>query len=361
MTEAADEHRNATMITLTEPPMADETGGRLRRALSAAARIAAAEDLETAGAVFAREMCGIASADVCTVRLKRPGATQLTWAYPASDDGHGPVPACAVRRRTLSVALGHDHGEMGCVELCWASADPMVATDDPGLTVLRDLASAHLRAALQRDEQLRRLQALDDLTTALRRQVHEYANRMQVLSGLHELGENVEAQRFLAEMIGGYESSPEIHTGQIGDPVVAGTLVALMRTARRRQIRLDIEPDNQLGRMPSTFNALDFVTLAANLVGNALDAVADQSDDRRRVHLAIAVIGTELQLAVRDWGSGVDGLTFEELSCPGRSTKQGHSGVGLTLVREIVDDHGGYVVLEPMPDGTRLTVMLPWT
>lgn len=195
---------------------------------------------------------------------------------------------------------------------------------------------------------------------ALRRQVHEYANRMQVLSGLHELGENVEAQRFLAEMVGGYERSPEIQIGQIGDPVVAGTVVALMRTARRRQIRLELDPHSQLGRMPSTLNALDFVTVVANLTGNALDAVADQPSDRRRVQLAITATGTELQLAVRDWGWGVHGLTFEELSRAGRSTKQGHSGVGLTLVQEIVEDHAGHVDLESTPEGTRLTVVLPW-
>ena len=260
----------------------------------------------------------------------------------------------------LSLTLSHDAADIGRIDLYWRTDQP--ANEASGeLIALRDLGAAQLGASLERDAQRSRLRALDDLTTALRQQVHEYANRMQVLSGLHELGDDAAAHQFLAEMVQGHEDSPAVQVGQIEDPVVAGTLVALMRNARRRRIRLELDAHSQFERLPSAVNTLDLVTVVANTVDNALDAVADQHGDRRRVHVSIAQTDSVLRLVVRDWGLGVHGRTVDDLTRPGSSTKHGHHGVGLALVRTIVDDRHGHLEIEPTPIGLQLIVSLPWS
>jgi sensor histidine kinase regulating citrate/malate metabolism len=213
---------------------------------------------------------------------------------------------------------------------------------------------------LDREEQRRRLQALDDLTLALRRLAHEYANRMQVLQGLHELGDDATARRFLAEMVAGHEGSPAVRVGAIDDPVVAGTVVALMRAADRRCVGFELDPDSRLGPRPSTLGVLDLVTIVANCVGNALDAAAEMVGERRRIRVTLVEASGALRFSVRDWGAGAQGRTVEDLTRAGVSTKPGHHGMGLTLVREAVEDLGGRLALTPLDDGLRVSAVLPW-
>jgi two-component sensor histidine kinase len=361
MTIRTDEQGGDAMVAKTlRRRESDRFGEPFVRALGAVSSIASSVDLQWAGSALAREMCRLAAADECSVQLRRAGdiAVVSRYARDGSDDQAGSRPA--VDSRVVSLPLVHDEAHLGCVDLYWQANRPGAGIVTPELLALRDLAAAHLKASLERDDQRRRLRALDDLATDLRRQVHEYANRMQVLSGLHELGDNVAAQHFLAEMVGGYERSLAVRVAQIRDPVVAGTLVALTRSAQRRNIRLELEPDSQLRRLPSTLNVLDLVTVVGNCVANALDAAAGQSGDRRRVQLKIAASNEMLNLSVRDWGPGVHGRTLDDLCRLGSTTKQGHHGMGLALVREIVENHGGTLDLKPEPDGVRLLIELPW-
>lgn len=362
MTGGIDKQGGDAMVANTlRRRESDHVGDPFVRALAAVASIASSVDLRGAGSTLAREMCWLAAADECSVQLRRAGDTVLWSRYRVRDRCADQVGA----RRGLdgpavSLALVHDDAHLGCVHLCWQTNDPDAGVVTRELLAVRDLAAAHLKGSLERDEQRRRLRALDDLATDLRRQVHEYANRMQVLSGLHELGDNVAAQRFLAEMVGGYESSLAVRVAEIRDPVVAGTLVALMRSAQRRNIRLELEPGSQLRRLPSTLNVLDLVTVVGNCVTNALDAADSQNGKRRRVQLKIAAHDEVLNLSVRDWGPGVQGRTLDDLCRLGISTKQGHHGLGLALVREIVEQQRGSLDLQAEPDGVRLMIALPW-
>jgi anti-sigma regulatory factor (Ser/Thr protein kinase) len=362
MTGGTDEQGgDATVSDTLRRRNGDPGGEPFVRALAAVANIPSSGDLQCAGSALAREMCRLATADECSVQLLRAGDTVLLSRYRApheTDDQAGF--RHAVASRVVSLPLVHDEAPLGCVDLCWQAGRPDAGVVTRELLALRDLAAAHLKASLDRDDQQRRLRALDDLATDLRRQVHEYANRMQVLSGLHELGDNVAAQRFLAEMVGGYEGSLAVRVSQIQDPVVAGTLVALMRSAERRNILLVLEPGSRLRRLPSTLNVLDLVTVVGNCVTNALEAAAAQSGERRRVQLKIAAYDDLLELSVRDWGPGVQGRTLDDLCRLGSSTKQGHHGMGLALVREIVENQGGTLDLESEPDGVRLLIALPW-
>jgi anti-sigma regulatory factor (Ser/Thr protein kinase) len=332
------------------------------RALAAAATVASSCDLQRAGAALAREMCQLAASDECCVQLHRTSDVLLLSRYLAHRGSAGRAGArCDVVAQTASLPLVHEDEQLGSVDLCWQTPGPKAGAITPEMTALRDLAAAHLFAAVECDEQRRRLRALDDLATDMRRQLHEHANRMQVLSGLHELGDNVAAHRFLTEMVGGYEASPAVRVGKIHDPIVAGTLVALMRNAQRRQVRFELDTSSRLPRLAPKLNVLDLVTVVANCITNALDAASAQSGERRLIRVKLAAEQGGFVLSVRDRGPGVQGRTLDELCRPGSTTKQGHHGVGLTLVREIVETREGSLDLEDSPNGVNLVVALPCT
>jgi signal transduction histidine kinase len=95
-----------------------------------------------------------------------------------------------------------------------------------------------------------------------------------------------------------------------------------------------------------------------NLLENAVQAVGDRGSIEVVLRPSADGGGVELELA--DSGSGIDPEVRDRLFEPFFSTKTGGSGLGLPLVKRIVEDHGGSVALRGAPGaGTRAVVWLP--
>jgi nitrogen fixation/metabolism regulation signal transduction histidine kinase len=95
-----------------------------------------------------------------------------------------------------------------------------------------------------------------------------------------------------------------------------------------------------------------------NLIKNALEAL----DGRGAIELRVRRDGADggLLLEVADNGPGMDPGTLERAGHPGFTTKSSGSGLGLTLVQRIVEQHGGRFALASNPGGgTRATFTLP--
>lgn len=60
-----------------------------------------------------------------------------------------------------------------------------------------------------------------------------------------------------------------------------------------------------------------------------------------------------------DNGPGIDEDIFENLFEPVNSTKEGHSGLGLTIVKYLIDDIDGEISCSNSSSGTRFQILLP--
>lgn len=93
-----------------------------------------------------------------------------------------------------------------------------------------------------------------------------------------------------------------------------------------------------------------------NLVDNAVHAVGEAGSVRLRARLA----GELVEVEVQDSGPGLDPAVRARLFEPLITTKVKGIGLGLPLVRRIVEQHGGTVVYAPPPEGgARFVVRLP--
>ncbi|MDI4659161.1 HAMP domain-containing sensor histidine kinase, partial [Xanthobacter autotrophicus] len=97
----------------------------------------------------------------------------------------------------------------------------------------------------------------------------------------------------------------------------------------------------------------------ANLVGNAL-AYGQRAD------ITLIDHGEQVELRVDDRGPGIPvaerASVFEPFYRvePSRNRESGGAGLGLTIVRQIVEGHGGEVIIADRPGGgARLRVLLP--
>ncbi|HKZ08553.1 MAG TPA: HAMP domain-containing sensor histidine kinase [Methylomirabilota bacterium] len=126
------------------------------------------------------------------------------------------------------------------------------------------------------------------------------------------------------------------------------------------KLELSVEPD--LPEIPLDAEAL--AQALANLVDNAMK----YSGESRRVEIRAGRAGDEVRIEVADDGIGIPApehtRIFEKFYRIGSSDTQGRrgSGVGLTLVKHIVEAHGGRVSVQSRPgEGSRFTLHLPLT
>jgi C4-dicarboxylate-specific signal transduction histidine kinase len=89
-----------------------------------------------------------------------------------------------------------------------------------------------------------------------------------------------------------------------------------------------------------------------NLVSNALDAMRQTPTSRRKVEISTAGKGeSEVRLSVRDHGSGIRTEVHDRLFDQFFTTKEHGLGMGLAIVRSIVEAHGGKIHAENVADG----------
>ena len=116
-------------------------------------------------------------------------------------------------------------------------------------------------------------------------------------------------------------------------------------SARKKGICFSIEVPESL---PSVLCDRTQLTQAIlNLVFNAFDSVCD-SDAPRVVRLSAAQTEADrVRLSVRDRGKGIDAKAMPRLFEPFFTTKATGMGMGLAIVRSIIENHDGRIWAEP--------------
>ncbi len=88
-----------------------------------------------------------------------------------------------------------------------------------------------------------------------------------------------------------------------------------------------------------------------NLVMNAMDAMTQTSSGRRQVTISSDVRTADVDVSVRDTGPGLPADILGTLFTPFVTTKSRGLGIGLTIVRSIVEAHGGTIAACNHPEG----------
>ena len=98
-----------------------------------------------------------------------------------------------------------------------------------------------------------------------------------------------------------------------------------------------------------------------NLIMNALDAVEALPPAQRRIIVSTnSVKGTTAEVSVRDFGPGLPGDRTDRVFDHFFSTKQQGMGMGLTIVRSIIEAHHGSITAEnAIGGGARFVFRLP--
>jgi len=109
---------------------------------------------------------------------------------------------------------------------------------------------------------------------------------------------------------------------------------------RRSRVELRTELAENLQRVVGDRIQLQQVTL--NLILNARDALSEvQTHPREQLITSRQNESGEVVVAVRDSGKGLDAKDAERIFDPFFTTKAEGMGLGLSISRRIIEDHGG--------------------
>jgi two-component system, CitB family, sensor kinase len=185
----------------------------------------------------------------------------------------------------------------------------------------------------------RQLDAVQLMSTVLRAQRHEFANRLHLLNGLLHAGRTEEASRFLDELLQyGPLGAALPGIGVIRDPFLQAFLAAKAAAAREAGATLRIGENSWAPGWVTL--PVDVTTVLGNLLDNAIDAV--RVDDRavRIVEVELLQDNATLFITVADSGEGVapefsDRVFIEGVSTKPQTDLPGGRGIGLAVSRQI--------------------------
>lgn len=140
---------------------------------------------------------------------------------------------------------------------------------------------------------------------------------------------------------------PNFESAQLPE-IVAEPLTTLSAEIQDRKIVVEVEPGEDLP--PAWVDRAQARQAFFNVIRNAIQAMSAGGGLRISFAVADRLIG----VAFQDTGPGIPPDQMTELFEPFQTTKPDGHGMGLMIVQRIMRDHGGGMLVESLPQGTRI-------
>jgi two-component system nitrogen regulation sensor histidine kinase NtrY len=166
--------------------------------------------------------------------------------------------------------------------------------------------------------------------------------------------------RALTRFIGSYRQLSRLPAPELKVILVSGLLDELGELHRvqceERGIACSIHPGP--GQLAILADGPQVRQVLINLVKNAIEALEDSSD--AKLDITVKRILDSVSLEISDNGPGIPPEIQEKIFVPFYSTKADGSGIGLSLSRQIIRNHGGQITVESEAGrGTTFKISLP--
>lgn len=194
--------------------------------------------------------------------------------------------------------------------------------------------------------------------SALRVQNHEHMNKLHTIAGLLQLGHKNRALEYVFQITEEHEELTNFLSRNIKIESLSGLLLSKVSRGKELGINVHIDRHSRLDSIPPRLDEHDLVIIFGNLIENAFDAFKDSTEDEKQIYVSIEQHEELLSILIEDNGIGIleenNSLIFQE----GYSTKEGSNrGIGLFLIKEIVDKADGSIQIESFPNqGTTFNI-----
>ncbi|MDR0897986.1 MAG: Spo0B domain-containing protein [Oscillospiraceae bacterium] len=202
------------------------------------------------------------------------------------------------------------------------------------------------------EEAYRRMEALN---TSLRAQRHDFMNHWQVVGSLVEMHEYEAAEEYIDRVYGAIQAvSAALRTA---NPAVNALMQAKQTEAQQRGVYMELSAQSRWENLP--MQGWEMCRVLGNLIDNGLDALKDTQAPRMTITLSET--DHEFRFVVENNGPEVPETIRANIFLPGYTTKGGERGMGLYIVRSLLQAAKGDIALESNNERTRFVGVLPKT
>ena len=191
----------------------------------------------------------------------------------------------------------------------------------------------------------------------IRKVVHPVGDGAMLLDILGEEAERL--NRIVGDLLDfAKPHEPELRAESL-ESVIAGALEAATRAVGDARVTVEMEVTPGMG--PILLDAQLIRQALINLVTNAIQAMPKGGTVRLRAGMDFDAGRPVARVEVIDNGPGIPTALAEQIFLPFFTTKATGTGLGLAVVKRIVDAHHGQVLVQSHPEtGTTFTLRLPF-
>ncbi len=194
---------------------------------------------------------------------------------------------------------------------------------------------------------------LEELNATLRKQRHDFKNQLQVVHSLIELEDYAEASRYIETVYDDIQRDSAVL--KTGIPAVNALIAAKSSDCEGRHIALDVEIYSAWKALP--VEGYVVCRVLGNLLDNAMEALG--STDGPAIRLQLSETLTDYTFFVENNGPRIPTQIRAHLFERGFTTKRTGHGMGLAIVKELLEENGGGIELQTEDGCTRFTGRIP--
>ncbi len=142
--------------------------------------------------------------------------------------------------------------------------------------------------------------------------------------------------------------------------IINNNLILLKKIDEKIEIKSNFNNKNQI------FLLCDYEQISRcifNLVKNSVESIQEKalktSKINKKISIEIVQIKDYIKLIITDDGTGFPEDKKEEIIKPYYTTKEKGSGLGLSIVSKIINDHNGSITFKNIKDGAQIEILLP--
>ena len=102
-----------------------------------------------------------------------------------------------------------------------------------------------------------------------------------------------------------------------------------------------------------------FINLFKNSIESLKEKHEKTGDFQKKINIEIQIINDYITIEVQDNGTGFTNDDPSVLSKPYFTTKKEGSGLGLSIVEKILNDHNGFIEFISQKEGAKIKILLP--
>lgn len=206
------------------------------------------------------------------------------------------------------------------------------------------------------------LTGVNHMVEAMRAYTHEFTNKLHVILGLIQTGNNEEAAHYIMDVTMTQRDKVSMIMQAFQVPIVSALLIGKLSRAGELGITLIIDENSYLKSGVLFLPGDVLVTLIGNLIENSIESLNMVMSGEKKIHVSIFGDENGFLVTVYDTGRGIPEEIVDRIFEQGFSTKGKGRGTGLYLVKSLVESYQGEIQVESEAEnGTMITITIPRT